>query len=127
MTPRRPIRRVAGSSDADQKPFRRDETTDHLTPRFFFALDEHSISSRFKLRRRGFDAINVKLQPGLRNRGDRDRPDLCAGAGDRELGVSRAHGRGPCWRSFRYKIGMLPVLAACAIAGFAIKAVAGVF
>ena len=41
------------------------EPTDSLAPWFLFVLDEHSISSRFKLRRCFVDAVNVKLKPCL--------------------------------------------------------------
>src|SRR3981081_47249 len=52
-------------SDANQQSFWRDEASDRLAPRFFLVLDEHSISSRFKLPSRLFDIINIKLKPCL--------------------------------------------------------------
>src|SRR5438094_2251958 len=55
-------------TDPDQQPFRRDETTDGLAPRLFLVPDEHSISSRFKLRRRLFDTVDIELELGLRDR-----------------------------------------------------------
>jgi hypothetical protein len=36
-----------------------------LAPRFFLVLDEHSISSRFKLPGRLFDIVDIKLKPSL--------------------------------------------------------------
>lgn len=64
------------TSNPNQQSFRPNETTDNLAPRFSLALDEHSIASRFKLRRRRFHTINIKLKPGLRDLSEL-RPNRC--------------------------------------------------
>jgi hypothetical protein len=64
-------------SDTNQQPFWRDEASDRLAPGFFLVLDEHSISSRFKLRSRLFDTVNIKLKPCLWD-GNAVRPSIFA-------------------------------------------------
>ena len=51
--------------DPDQQSFGTEESTDGLAPRFFPALDECPVSSRFQFRRRFFNTLNIELKPGL--------------------------------------------------------------
>ena len=83
-------------SDSDQQSFRSKEATHSLAPGFFPGLDEHSISLRFKLRRRPFDAVHIKLKPGLRDR-NVVRPKILANTRLRRLKKrQRAKGFAPC-------------------------------
>jgi hypothetical protein len=53
--------------DPDQQSFGIEEAADCLTPGFFLVLHEHAMSSRFELRRRLLDIINVEFEPGVRD------------------------------------------------------------
>src|SRR5215468_5572419 len=57
-----------GKCDSDQNSLRRNESADSLAPRFFLVFDKHSMTPRFKFRRRLLYVFYIELEPSLRGR-----------------------------------------------------------